>query len=203
MEATMASGNIDNEDLLVEQLHKGDKQAFQKLYLKYIDRIYSFTLSICKSPELSRDVCHDIFTKIWENRRELNAKLSFKSFLYTSCRNHVLNIIKRAANESTIYEEIVANMSMDSSSKLEDDLMHKEAKMLLNEAVGQLSPQRKKIFELSREAGLSHHEIAQQLGISKGTVNVQMVKALQSIKEYLIQNGHYSPILILSTLIFS
>ncbi|MEQ6121230.1 RNA polymerase sigma-70 factor [Reichenbachiella sp. MALMAid0571] len=198
----MVQDSVENDESLVLKLNEGDREAFQKLYLKYIDRIYAFVLTICKSPELSKDVCHDIFTKVWDKRHDLNSELSFKSFLFSSSKNHVLNIIKRAANENTIYEEMVANMSMDKHFLVENEMMYNEANQLLKEAVSGLSPQRRKVFQLSRIEGLTHDEIASQLGITKGTVNVQMVKALHSIRNYFAQHGHYSPMLILSFLIF-
>jgi RNA polymerase sigma factor (sigma-70 family) len=129
--------------------------------------------------------------------------LSFKSFLFSTSRNHVLNIIKRASKENEIHDEIIANISMDEHHLVEDELNLKEARELLNAAVNSLPPKRKEVFQLSREEGLSHTEIAQQLGITKGTVNVQIVKALNSIRQYLSENGYQSLMIVLSLLIFS
>jgi RNA polymerase sigma-70 factor (family 1) len=199
----MAQSNIESDEFLVLQLKNSDREAFQKLYLKYIDRIYSFVLSICKSSELSKDVCHDIFAKIWIKRNDLNSELSFKSFLYFSSRNHVLNIIKRASRENEIHAEIIAHISMDEHHAVEDVLYLKETNQLLKEAIENLPTKRKEVFQLSREEGLSHSEIAQRLGITKGTVNVQMVKALNSIRKYLSENGYHSPMIALSALVFS
>ncbi|MBA3675759.1 MAG: sigma-70 family RNA polymerase sigma factor [Chitinophagaceae bacterium] len=56
---------------------------------------------------------------------------------------------------------------------------------LVNEAIDQLSPQRKKVFILSREQGLSQAEIAEQLDLSPSTVNNHLTEALRSVKEYL------------------
>ena len=198
----MAQDNSDNDGKLVLLLNNGDREAFQKLYLKYIDRVYSFVLSICKSSELSKDVCHDIFAKIWDNRTDLNSDLSFKSFLYASCKNHVLNIIKRASKEGEIHDEIIAHVKTYENHAVESELIYQETSELLTQAINGLSPRRKEVFMLSREKGMNHEEIAAAMGISKGTVNIQMVKALVSIRKYLSDNGYNSPMLLLTFLIF-
>lgn len=61
----------------------------------------------------------------------------------------------------------------------------KESEELIIKLVEQLPPQRKKIYQLSREQGLSHAEIAKQLGISTSTVNNQLTEALRFIKQHL------------------
>jgi RNA polymerase sigma-70 factor (ECF subfamily) len=60
---------------------------------------------------------------------------------------------------------------------------------LLKMAIDQLPPRRKTIFDLSRQKGISHDEIAHEMGISKNTVKSQLVKATKFIKVYLMKNG--------------
>ena len=67
----------------------------------------------------------------------------------------------------------------------EEQLLSKESRQLIHNAVSLLSPQQESVYRLSREGGLKYEEIAEQLGISKSTVRNHMVKALQTIREYL------------------
>jgi RNA polymerase sigma-70 factor (ECF subfamily) len=55
---------------------------------------------------------------------------------------------------------------------------------LIDEAINCLSPQRKKIYLLSREQGLKYDEIADQLGISRHTVRAHIQQAVDSIVQY-------------------
>ena len=190
---------VFDEAKLVEQIIDGDEEAFKKLYLKYIDQIYNFVLSICKSPELSSDVCHEVFVKVWSLREKLISENSFKSFLFTIAKNHVLNVIKRASKQREIYYQIKRNMDHSQQRFVEEEFLYSELSDLVNSAIDILPPQRRKIYELSRIEGLTHHEIAEKMGISKGTVNVQLVKALKALKNYLAANGY---VLELSMLIF-
>ena len=193
------SKNVFDEAKLTDQVINGDEEAFKKLYLEYIDQIYSFVLSICKSPELSLDVCHEVFVKVWSSREKLVSENSFKSFLFTIAKNYVLNVIKRASKQREIYHQIKSNIDYNRQRFVEEEFLYSELSGLVNSAIDTMPPQRRKIYELSRVEGLTHHEIAEKLGISKGTVNVQLVKALKALKSYLASNGY---VLELSMLIF-
>ena len=192
---------FEDDKQLVKQLNDGDEEAFKRLYLKYIDHIHNFILSICKSPELSMDVCHDVFVKIWKIRKDVNPENSFKSFLFSIAKNHAFNVIKRASKRHEIYEKITGHISLSRQRMAEDELLFSEMNDLLTKAINQLSPQRKKIYHLSRIEGLTHSEIAEKLGISKGTVNVQLVKALSAMKDFLVANG-YDLVSILPVIFF-
>src|SRR5207245_3620933 len=67
----------------------------------------------------------------------------------------------------------------------EEILQAQESRKLIHDAVSQLSLQRQTIFQLSREQGLSHEEIAAHLGLSKSRVKNIMVEILKHIKDYL------------------
>ena len=60
---------------------------------------------------------------------------------------------------------------------------------LLTRAIGQLSPQCRMVYTLSREKGLSHDQIARQLNLSRNTVKNYMVGSLKSIRSFL-KNQH-------------
>jgi RNA polymerase sigma-70 factor (family 1) len=174
---------------LVRSLKEGEQEAFQKLYQKYHGKLYAHVIKFAKSQSLAQDVLHDVFVKIWENRASLKEELSFQSYLFTMAKNHLLNLLKRASHENSILQEILIHTEK-ASTVTENTLCYLETRKLLNEAVRKLPPQRKKIFQLCRQEGLSYEEVASQLGISKGTVNSQMVKSLKSIRDYLLLNGN-------------
>jgi RNA polymerase sigma-70 factor (family 1) len=190
----------DDNKLLVSSLKDGDRQAFSKLYHHYVPKLYNHIFRICKSETLAEDIVHDVFVKVWENRSNLNENLSFQSYLFTIAKNHLLNLIKRASKEQDICKELILGSKV-SFNYTEHAVQFNETNTFLNEAIEKLSPQKKIIFKLCKNEGLTYEEIATKLGITKGTVNVQVVSALKSIDDYLTINGIYH-ILILSFIYF-
>ncbi|HEY1164271.1 MAG TPA: sigma-70 family RNA polymerase sigma factor, partial [Chitinophaga sp.] len=72
---------------------------------------------------------------------------------------------------------------------LELQLDARESKALIQQALTQLSPQKQAIFQLSRQQGLSHEEIGQQLKLSKSRVKNLLVETLKHIRHYLSQHS--------------
>ncbi len=56
---------------------------------------------------------------------------------------------------------------------------------MIHKAVNQLPPQRRLVYRLNRDKGLSYQEIAEELSISRHTVKNQLSLALQSIHRFL------------------
>lgn len=76
----------------------------------------------------------------------------------------------------------------------ENDLLFKESRQLLHQAVEQLTNQQQTVYKLTREQGLSYEEAAKALNISTSTVRNHMVNSLKVIREYLRE--HASPLIL-------
>lgn len=172
------------EKNLIEKLQRGDTGAYKELYHIYAQQLYRFVLRTAKSPQLAEDVMHDVFVKVWENRGKLDPNQSFRAWLFTVARNHLLNLIKRSAHETSIVEEMMKH-SHPAQNNTQEKLLYDESSHLLHEAITQLPEKRKQIFELCHLQGLTYQETADKLGITSSTVNSQMVKARKFIRDYL------------------
>jgi RNA polymerase sigma-70 factor (ECF subfamily) len=178
----------DSEEELVLKLKNGSQTAFSSLYAMHVKRVYAFALKILKSPALAEDIVQEVFVRLWETGPQLNPKLSLQGYLFTIARNLSLNVIRKAARETIITDEI-AGHAMDKSENGLAFAQHMQTKEFVSRAVQLLPPQRKKIYELCHGDGYTYKQAAEKLGIKDATVNSQMVKAIRSIKEYLIRNG--------------
>src|SRR5665647_947302 len=78
---------IKNESQLVHNLSKGNLLAFNTLYKNYSGRLYRFALGYLKSEDEAEELVQEVFTIIWEKRKDLKEELSFKSFLFTIAFN--------------------------------------------------------------------------------------------------------------------
>lgn len=187
-----------NERELITRLRGGDPETFTELYGLYVKRLYAFSLRIIKSPELAEDAVHDVFVKIWENKHKVDPERSFQSYLFTVARNHLFNIIKRSQLESSFRDQIMKNAE-PSQNQVEEVYQYRESNSNLQQAITHLPERRKLIFELCHNEGLTYKQVAEKLGITDSTVNSQMVKALKSIKDFLLLKG---TVLLISLLLF-
>jgi RNA polymerase sigma-70 factor (family 1) len=180
--------SINREIELLEKLKLQDSKAFSQLYTLYVKKIYAYALGILKSPSLAEDVTQDTFVKLWEHASSIKSDRSIQPFLFTIVRNLSLNVIKQASKQTFISDEIFSHVE----SQQEDGLQYTERKQtgeIIGKAVDQLPPQRRIIYDLCRNYGYSYKQTADKLGIKDSTVNSQMVKALKTIKDFMVRNG--------------
>lgn len=174
----------DKTDIeLVTLLTQDDEAAFSELYIRYKDKLSYFCLSLLKSKEEANDIVQEIFIRIWESRSFINPELSFSSFLYTMARNRIMNYY-RDMDIDTKVKEILATREITVEETTESHIIYSEYQEILQAAIEQLPPQRKKIFNMSRIENMSHKEIATELGISVNTVQEHISEALKFIKLY-------------------
>lgn len=190
----------DKSDIdLVTQLTQDDEAAFSELYIRYKDKLSYFCLYLLKSQEEVNDIVQEIFIRIWESRAFINPELSFSSFLYTMARNRITNYF-RDMDIDTKVKEILATQKITAEETTESQIIYSEYQTILQAAIEQLPPQRKKIFNMSRVENMSHKEIAAELGISVNTVQEHISEALKFIKIYF--NKHADLIMILLSPLF-
>ena len=181
---------------LVQKLTLKDERAFQKLYNLYADDVYAFSRSIVKSDSLAKEILQEVFLKLWIKAESLDYTLNIKAYLMTIARNDCLNLLKKAANDLQLREEVFNNRDSIYHGPYEK-LREKELEILKQNALSQLPEKRKRIFMMSREEGKSYIEISEELGISINTVKVQMNKALSALREYLTRHSDVTALLIL------
>ena len=194
----MCADNFSEERSLILRWIEGDEYAFCELYATYKNRLIYFAMRFLKSREYAEDVFQDAFTVVWQSRRFINPDASFSSYLYTIMRNRILNQLRNAANEEKLKESILSQ-ALDYTEDTKREVMLNDLKSLISHALQQLTPRQREIFEMSREAQLSHKEIADKLGISVNTVQEHISTSLKLIRTYLIKysGSEYVDLLLL------
>ncbi|PWS33338.1 sigma-70 family RNA polymerase sigma factor [Pedobacter paludis] len=185
----MTSGKeLPNEMELFQRFAQGDMVAFKKIYDQYNPPLSSFIQKMVKSLDLTQEVVQYVWVVVWNDRTKLENVANPAGYLHRLARYKTYNYLKKIALDRDLMQKM-ARVSTELHNELEEmfDLKHQEA--LIKDAVQELSPQRKKIWEMSRTQHLSHEEIAEALQISKSTVNNQIVAASAQIKSFLENNG--------------
>lgn len=176
---------LPNEKELFGRMAVGNQDAFTEIFEHYSPRIYSFVLKKTKSESMAEDVLQDVFMNLWSKREKLGEVENFESYIYMMATNKTYDHLKKIATNTRKLEDLYARMKEIQVGNAIDEMMDlKEGQEMINEAVAQLPAQRKKIYLLSRQQGMSYDEIAEELNISRNTVSNQLVDALKFIREY-------------------
>ncbi|THU39645.1 sigma-70 family RNA polymerase sigma factor [Niastella caeni] len=176
--------NVYTDRELLQQVANGDKLAFRHLFELYKLRLFSFVLQMTHSRVDAEEIVQEVFAKLWESRISLAGVEYPGKYIYTIARNKTLNHLTRVARDRRLQQQVWVNLSQFDNAT-EDILQAQESQRLISKAVSQLSGQRQTLFQLSREQGLTHEEIACQLGLSKSRVKNMLVEILKHIRDYL------------------
>lgn len=169
----------DTESNLLRQLAEGNESAFTELFHAYRDKLFSFILHICASPQLAEDIVQDVFLRIWTMRSDLLEIRDLGPYLYRMSHNHAINMLRKNARESLLRSKI---QSLSPLNHPEREVQRKETEALIGNAIKGLPKQQKQVFILSREQGLNQKEISEKLEITIPTVKSHMTQALRSLR---------------------
>lgn len=184
----MASENLHIDSGLILQVAKGNEKAFKCLFKSYYARLFQYVFSIIKSKEVAEELAMDVFLKIWLGREVIPKIERFDAFLFKVARNKCIDFLRSAARDQKLKELLFEQIEASQKTGFMQPELVEEYELLLREAVSLLSPQRKKVYQLSREAEMTHDEIAAQLNLSKNTVNNHLVEAKRFIRTYFTKN---------------
>ena len=163
---------------------------FEQFYAANIPRVKNFAKLLTKSEEDAEDIAQNIFLKLWTRPELWQDQETMTGYLYTVTRNEIFNLFKHQKVEQE-YEDKVLKAQLlgelcDEDSSLLENLYYKEIVLLVELALNQLPPRRKRVFEMSRFEGLSHKEIADKLQIPLRTVEDHIYKTLTELRKVLM-----------------
>ncbi len=167
---------------LVRQCIAGDQHAWQQLVVSQHRRIYGICYRFTGSATDAEDLTQDVFLKLYRNLASFDVqKGNFNTWLTTLARNLLVDHFRRTRLER-------ASDSLDASLTGEDDgatlagrladprpsqetrAAGLELKVLIQQALAQLSPELREAVVLRDLEDMDYKEIAQVLRIPEGTV---------------------------------
>src|SRR6478672_732376 len=78
------------ESRIVRAAQRGDPDAFQRLYTRYKNYVYSLCMRMCKDPVLAEDLSQDIFLHVWRKMSSFRGQSLFRTWLYRVTINMVM-----------------------------------------------------------------------------------------------------------------
>lgn len=168
------------EQYLIRQLQSGDEKSFNKLFTQYHARIFNLCRKFLPLKEDAEEIVQIVFIAVWENRLQIDENKSFGGYVYAIARHWIYNTLKKRLYQQGYIDYLSKRGTYDFVT--EDEVLFNELNMHLERLIADLPPRRREIFLLSHKEGLSYKAIAQQLSITESTVNTQLTKAVEYIR---------------------
>lgn len=175
------SDSFKDNTKFIEHLKRGDEKAYVYLVTTYHKPLFIYALSLTNDNASAEDIIQNVFLKTWEYRKRLNPNYSIKSFLYKTTYNEFINQYRRSKAISILelsYIEALDDFIDDNNTEL---LERKIA--YVTEGIMHLPTKCKETFLLSKKDGLTNIEIAEYMNVSIKTVEGQLTKAYNLLRE--------------------
>ena len=179
----MKKVSLNTEKQLIKKLNKDNILAFNQLFEFYSSKLYHFAYGYLKSKEDAEELVQETFCRIWEKRKEIKAEYEFRSYLFTIAFNDIRKHFRSKALLQK-YVEYTAK-APDGQAYEQIDINYASLKDLIDSLIDKMPEKRKAVFMKSRFEGKSTTDIAEEMKISKSTVENHMNLALRYLKNNL------------------
>jgi RNA polymerase sigma factor (sigma-70 family) len=185
------------EELLLQQLLRGNEQAFKVLVDTYKNMVYNTVLGFIQQREDAEDITQNVFIKVFETVGGFKKQSKLSTWIYRISVNESLDFI-RSRNRKKHWAVVTSLFSAN------NELLHqvghndhpgiitenKEKAAILFNAINKLPDKQKTAFLLQKTQDRSQHEIADIMQLSEGAVESLLIRAKTSLKKLLI--NYYS-----------
>jgi len=175
-----------DEKYIIAGLKNKDKTVFDFVFSYYYTGLCTYARRWVNDPDVAEDLVQDLFVRLWTDSSKIEITSSLKSYFFTSVKNRAVNHLKHVKIKEKFGFQAMNRPTEEYGNW---EFTEPELTELIEKGMQKLPPRCREIFILSRFEGKDNAKIAELLGISKRTVELQISNALKilriELKEYL------------------
>jgi RNA polymerase sigma-70 factor, ECF subfamily len=194
--AGVAGARVTNQvDALIRAAQRGDQDAFEQLVRAYDQSVLRLAMNLLRSPEDARDVYQEAFLRVYKTLDSFRFDCSFHTWLYRIVTNICLDQLRKRKvrkEESSVVE--TADGPLDRMEAFEEDaaesdpersLWNRQLKNKIENALQDLTPRERMVFELRHYQGLRLRNIGEMLGTTEEAAKNCLFRATQKMRSVL------------------
>jgi RNA polymerase sigma-70 factor (ECF subfamily) len=179
------------EQKVWERITAGDGTALAELYDSIGTRLFSLSFQILHDRWDAEEVVQDAFAALWKNPRSYSPqKGKLSSWLMVLVRNRSIDRYRsrKRRKDTTSIEVSLEVQPQDENEDVVSSASQTDEKKLLGAAIQKLPKKQLRVLELSYFKGMTHPEIAEELGLSLGTVKSRIRLGVEKLRNSLPGN---------------
>jgi RNA polymerase sigma-70 factor (ECF subfamily) len=191
-----------SETELLHALSVGRLDAFDALYHRYRQPVYTNILKLVRQSETAEDILQEVFVGLWENRQKIDTSKSVGGWLFVVSHNKALSVLKKKVREAAVVQW---EADLPDASPVEDPIdeeLYGLQLALIEEAVEHLPARKRDVFRRCRFDGQSAEEVAASTGISVASVNDYLKQSTRFIRAYIRSRTNPTQLTLVVGLLF-
>ena len=194
----------EGDDLsLVERAKAGESEAFRALVVRYQRKVYAVALGIVKDKDLAWDVSQEAFVRVHQHLGDFKGESSFSTWVLRITTHLAIDSVRKErtsvkddieeVRESDLHGGGEGILATALGSNPQESALRREMLGKIQEALSQLPEKHRTILVLRELEGLSYEELAERLGIHKGTVMSRLFHARKKMQALLREYAGIAP----------
>ena len=185
----MRAGEKSSDAELVRRVLKGDKNVFSRLCSRHETSLHAFAFKKMRNHEDAQEIVQETFVAIWQNLRELKDPQKFPNWMFGIAsriiakkyreRQKLIECLSLSSGANEVEISDVAAVLAHRRDEQQQEIV--DMRDRLERAIEQL-PDSERQPLLLRLNGMSHKEIAQELGLSEAVVNNRLARGRKRLK---------------------
>ncbi len=165
---------------------------FREIYNSTYELLFRIAYKIVLDEDVAEDLVHDSFIKANEKKMIFPSMNDATFWLICVVKNASLNYARRKVREASAYHKVLLESRQHMESG-EVDLLKKETRNLVLEALNKLPDNMREVLILKEYADLNYKEIGERLGISEGNVKIRVFRARDKLLKIIGEEDVYLP----------
>jgi RNA polymerase sigma-70 factor, ECF subfamily len=179
----------EQDRVLIESAQSGDKDAFKKLVQRHQRRAFAIALGLLRDEQDAREVVQEAFLRVYRGLDSFHGGSTFFTWLYRIVTNLSIDLMRKPSRRDAVLDEsreideadIPLLSRIDGADPL-DVLRRAEIRNKLEAALDALPPYHRGVILMREVEGLSYEEMAEAMGVSKGTIMSRLFHARQKLQ---------------------
>jgi RNA polymerase sigma-70 factor, ECF subfamily len=184
----MSQPELSEEDLL-QRAGRGDARAFDQLYDRMAPRLYGLVRQMFNDEREAEDTLQDGFVLLWERASTFDPDRS-KAFTWAVMlfRHKAIDRMRMLGRRNRLVDSSVleqTTLELPSDVSVDEEIEAHERGVVVHDALKELPKEQRQLIEFAFLKGLTHHVIAESLGIPLGTVKTNIRRGLLRLRDLL------------------
>ncbi len=181
-----------SEEILVEQLKKGEDAAFKQIVDSYQNMVYNTCLSIVKSEEDAEDLAQEVFVQVYQSIGSFKGESKLSTWLYRIATTKSLDHERKKKRKkrfgfvkSIFGDEAQVEVNPPDFNHPAVVLDQKENAAILMRAIDKLPENQRIAFILNKMEGLSYQEISEIMQTTVSAIESLLHRAKNNLRKIL------------------
>jgi RNA polymerase sigma-70 factor (ECF subfamily) len=182
--------NTEDHSLL-HLLKTGQVKAFEIVYDRFSDRLYSYVFQRLKSRDVTEEIVQEIFVSLWNKRESIVITHTMDAYLFGAAKFRILTYIR----SQVAYRQYAENFARFAAAKVDNSFAEmmdlEDLRYSIDTNIAQLPRKCQTVFRMSRIDHEPISRIAERMNISKRTVENYLTQALKYLRTSLVNTCRF------------